>query len=51
VELDEETVSVHRTKEEIENAPELDENSYRDAWLSRASRQLRRPGATGYRDW
>jgi hypothetical protein len=51
VELDEEKLCVHRTKDEIKSAPELDENSYRDAGYRERLGSYYGPGGTGYRDW
>ena len=51
VDLDDEKVYVHRTKDEIKNAPEFDENSYRDAGYRERLGSYYGPGGTGYRDW
>jgi hypothetical protein len=51
VDLDDEKVYVHRTKDEIKNAPELDENSYRDTGYRERLSSYYGPGGTGYRDW
>ena len=51
VDLDEEKVYVHRTKDEIKNAPEFQENSYRDAGFLERLGSYYGPGGTGYRDW
>jgi hypothetical protein len=51
VDLDEEKVYVHRTKDEIKNAPEFEENSYRDAGFLERLGSYYGPGGFGYRDW
>jgi hypothetical protein len=49
--LDEEKVYVHRTKDEIKNAPEFLENSYGDAGFLERLGSYYGPGGAGYRDW
>jgi hypothetical protein len=50
VDLDAQSVFVNRTKDEIKNAPEFDESTYRDdAYRNRLGRYYG-PGGTGYRD-
>jgi hypothetical protein len=51
VDLNEEKVYVHRTKDEIKDAPEFDENSYRDAGYRERLGGYYGPGGTGYREW
>jgi hypothetical protein len=51
VDLNEEKVYVHRMKDEIKNAPEFDENSYRDVGYRERLGSYYGPGGSGYRDW
>jgi hypothetical protein len=51
VDLDSETVFVNRSKEEIKNAPELDEKQYRDESYRTDLGGYYGPGGSGYRDW
>jgi hypothetical protein len=44
VDRDEEQVFVNRTKDQIKNAPEFDEDRYRDARIPGSARHLLRPG-------
>ena len=51
VDLDEEKVYVSRTKDEIKNSPEFDEDTYtRDEYRDRVGSYYGRGGA-GYSDW
>jgi hypothetical protein len=50
VDLDTETVYVNRTKEQIKNAPEFDENTYRDDTYRSQLGSYYGPGGAGYRD-
>jgi PRC-barrel domain protein len=50
VDLDGETVFVRRTKDEIKNAPEFDEERYRDEAYRREIGGYYGPGGQGYRD-
>jgi hypothetical protein len=50
VDLDTETVYVNRTKEQIKNAPEFDENTYRDDTYRSQLGTYYGPGGPGYRD-
>jgi hypothetical protein len=50
VEPDSETVFVNRTKDEIKNAPEFDDNSYRDDTYRSSLGGYYGPGGAGYRD-
>ena len=49
VDLDTETVFVDRTKEQIKNAPELDEDRFRDDTYRTELGDYYSPGGTGYR--
>jgi hypothetical protein len=51
VDLNDEKVHVHRTKDEIKNAPEFEEDDYRDAGYRDRLEGYYGPGGTGYRDW
>ena len=50
VDLDTETVYVNRTKEQIKNAPEFDEDTYRDDTYRSQLGSYYGPGGAGYRD-
>jgi hypothetical protein len=50
VDFDTETVFVNRTKEQIKNAPELDESTYRDDSYRSQLGSYYGPGGAGYRD-
>jgi hypothetical protein len=50
VDLDTETVYVNRTKEQIKNAPEFDEDTYRDDTYRSQLGTYYGPGGAGYRD-
>ena len=50
VDLDEERIYVSRTKDEIKNAPELDESTFRDDEYRGELSGYYGPGGTGYRD-
>jgi hypothetical protein len=50
VDLDAETVFVARTKDEIKNAPEFDEDGYRSADYRNEVGGYYGPGGRGYRD-
>jgi hypothetical protein len=50
VDLDTETVYVNRTKEQIKNAPEFDEETYRDDSYRSQLGSYYGPGGAGYRD-
>jgi hypothetical protein len=50
VDLDTETVFVNRTKDQIKNAPELDEDRYRDASYRGELEGYYGPGGLGYRE-
>jgi len=50
VDLDTETVYVNRTKEQIKDAPEFDENTYRDDTYRSQLGSYYGPGGAGYRD-
>ena len=49
--LNEEKVYVHRTKDEIKNAPEFEEDSYCDTGYRDRLEGYYGPGGTGFRDW
>jgi hypothetical protein len=51
VDLNEEKVYVHRTKDEIKNAPEFEEDDYRDAGYRERLGSYYGPGGSGFRDW
>ena len=51
VDLEEERVYVHRTKDEIKSAPEFEEDSYLDAGYRERLGSYYGPGGTGFRDW
>ena len=48
---DDETVFVHRTKDEIKNAPELDDSMIGDEGYRGRLGTYYGPGGLGYRDW
>jgi hypothetical protein len=50
VDLDAETIFVNRTKDEIKDAPEFDEKSYRDPDYRNEIGGYYGPGGRGYRD-
>jgi hypothetical protein len=50
VDLDTQTVFVDRTKDEIKNAPEFDENRYRDEGYRTEIGGYYGPGGAGYRE-
>ena len=50
VDLDAETVFVNRTKDQIKNAPELDEQTYRDQTYRDELSGYYGPGGQGYTD-
>jgi hypothetical protein len=50
VDLDTETVYVNRSKDEIKNAPEFDETTYRDEAYRSEVATYYGPGGTGYRE-
>lgn len=50
VDLDTETAYVDRTKEQIKNAPEFDEDTYRDDTYRSQLGSYYGPGGAGYRD-
>src|SRR6476469_9009354 len=50
VDLDTETVFVNRTKDQIKNAPEFDEDNYQDPKYRDELGGYYGPGGTGYRD-
>jgi len=50
VDLDTETVYVNRTKEQIKNAPEFDEDTYREDTYRSQLGTYYGPGGAGYRD-
>jgi hypothetical protein len=51
VDLNNETVYVHRTKDEIKNAPEFDEDRYRDPGYRDDLGGYYGPGGRGWRDY
>lgn len=51
VDLDSETVFVNRTKDEIKNAPEFDEDRYHDDTYRTDLGSYYGPGGRGYRDY
>lgn len=51
VDLDAQTVFVNRTKEEIKNAPEFDEERYQDDAYRQELGGYYGPGGVGYRDY
>jgi hypothetical protein len=51
VDLDSETVLVNRTKDEIKNALEFDENRYRDETYRNSLSGYYGPGGAGYREY
>jgi hypothetical protein len=50
VDRDDEKVYVNRTKDQIKNAPEFDENTYRDARYRDQLGSYYGPGGSGYSD-
>jgi hypothetical protein len=50
VDLDAQSVFVNRTKDEIKNAPEFDESTYRDDSYRSQLGSYYGPGGTGYRN-
>jgi stress response protein YsnF len=48
--FDDEKVFVNRTKDQIKNAPEFDENQYRDEGYRNEVGGYYGPGGAGYRD-
>jgi hypothetical protein len=50
VDLDTETVFANRTKEQIKNAPEFDEDRYRDSSYRKELGGYYGPGGLGYRE-
>jgi hypothetical protein len=50
VDLDTQTIFVSRTRDEIKNAPELDENQYRSGQYKNEIGSYYGPGGRGYRD-
>jgi hypothetical protein len=51
VDLNEEKVYVHRSKDEIKNAPEFEEDSYLEPGYRGRLSGYYGPGGTGFRDW
>ena len=51
VDLDAQSVFVNRTKDQIKNAPEFDENKYRDTGYRSRLGSYYGPGGPGYRDY
>ena len=51
IDLDNERVFVHRTKDEIQNAPEFDEMRYRDDSYRTELGTYYGEGGRGHRDW
>jgi hypothetical protein len=51
VDYDDECVYVNRTKDQIKNAPEFDEDAYRDEPYREGVGTYYGPGGTGWRDW
>lgn len=51
IDFDEERVHVHRTKAEIENAPEFDEDRYLDEGYRADVASYYGQGGRGFRDW
>jgi hypothetical protein len=51
IDLEDEKVFVHRTKDEIKDAPEFDETLYRDEAYRDEFGSYYGPGGAGYRDW
>jgi hypothetical protein len=51
VDLNDEKVYVHRTKDEIKNAPEFVEDDYREAGYRERLAGYYGPGGSGYRNW
>ncbi len=51
VDLDAETVFVNRTKDQIKNAPEFDEDTYRDEGYRSGLGSYYGEGGAGWHDW
>ncbi len=52
IDVDDEIVYVNRTKDEIKNAPEVDESLTTDEnYRTRLGSHTTGPGGSGYRDW
>jgi hypothetical protein len=51
VDADEEKVYVNRTKDQIKNAPEFDENNYREETYRSGVGSYYGEGGAGWRDW
>ena len=51
VDLNDEKVYVHRTKDEIKNAPEFVEDDYREAGYRERLAGYYGPGGSGFRNW
>jgi len=51
VDLNDEKVFVHRTKDEIKNAPEFVEDDYREAGYRERLGGYYGPGGSGFRNW
>jgi hypothetical protein len=51
IDFDDEKVYVHRTKDEIKNAPELDLDTYRDDDYRSSVGSYYGQGGAGWRDW
>jgi hypothetical protein len=51
VDVDEQDVYVNRTKDEIKNAPEFDEDAYREESYRGTLGSYYGPGGAGYRTW
>jgi hypothetical protein len=51
IDLEDEKVFVHRTKDEIKDSPEFDETLYRDDAYRGEVGTYYGPGGAGYRDW
>jgi hypothetical protein len=51
VDYDDETVFVNRTKDQIKDSPEFDEDAYRDESYREGVGSYYGPGGVGYRDW
>ena len=51
IDLEDEKVFVHRTKDEIKNSPEFDETVYRDEGYRSEVGTYYGQGGAGYRDW
>jgi hypothetical protein len=51
IDLDTETLFVNRTKDQIKNAPEFDEDNYRDDRYRSSVGSFYGQGGPGWRDW